>query len=122
MISVVTASIRRTAFVAAVLTATVFSTSACVKGAPLAPSSGTWSFKGSVNTTATSPIAGALLTVVDGPSQGSQASTDSGGHFTFANLASGRFTVTITADGFQGASPVVDLYADVEANFALAIR
>ena len=31
-------------------------------------------------------------------------------------------TVTITADGFQGASPVVDLYADVEANFALAIR
>ncbi len=65
------------------------------------------------------PIAGAELTVVSGANRNARVNSDAGGRYLFTDLEEGRFTVTIAARGFATATPVVDLYHDVDATFAL---
>ena len=65
------------------------------------------------------PIVGAELTVVSGVNINAAVRTDMSGRYIFAGLESGRFTVAVVAPGYRSAQPVVDLYRDTEANFAL---
>ncbi len=100
--------------------AVAFAASACTgTAAPLAPSSGPWRFSGTVSTISGAPISGAEFIVVDGVNVGARATSDAGGRFVFHELESGRFTVTIGAPGFVSVTPVVDLFTDLDVNFAL---
>jgi hypothetical protein len=65
------------------------------------------------------PIAGAELTVVSGVNVNTKVTTDSAGRYVFSALESGRFTVAVAAPGFVSTRPVVDLYRDIQVNFAL---
>jgi hypothetical protein len=113
-------SVRRAYARAAVLVALTLTAAACAKSLPLAPTgTGPWRFSGTVATFAGAPIAGAQLTVVDGVNLGEQIRTDAAGRFAFASLEGGRFTMTIAAPGFVSVTPLVDLAADLEVNFAL---
>jgi hypothetical protein len=97
--------------------------SACTASSPLSSSSGPWRFSGTVSrldgAQVGGPIAGAELTVLSGSNTNARVTTDAGGRYAFTALESGRFTVAIAAPGYQRATPVVDLYRDIEANFAL---
>jgi hypothetical protein len=101
----------------------LLTTSACTAPAPLAPSEGPFQFSGTVSALDGSrtggPIAGAELTVVDGVNLHARVTSDAAGRYVFSGLESGRFAVSIAAPGFVGVVPVVDLYRDIEVNFAL---
>lgn len=102
------------------IVAALLASTACVgKTSPVAPSEGPWRFTGNVSNTASLPIVGARLTVQDGVNRGTQVTSDSAGNYAFDRLASGRFTVVISASGFTSVSPLVDLYRDLDVNFAL---
>lgn len=97
--------------------------SACVNStSPLAPASadGTARFTGSISSMAGAKIAGARLTVLTGPNKDAQVTTDAGGHYEFSSLQSGSFNVLIEAPGFASIAPKIDLYSDIDANFALS--
>lgn len=99
---------------------------ACADVSTLAPTLGTLRFSGSVSALANArvgdPIAGARLTVIDGANSNHTVSSDGRGRFEFTNLESGRFTVAIAAPGYVSATPVVDLYRDIDVNFGLSPR
>jgi hypothetical protein len=59
------------------------------------------------------------LTVLSGVNINAKVTTDISGRYVFTALDSGRFTVTVAAPGYLSAAPVVDLYRDVDVNFAL---
>lgn len=102
---------------------TSFLSSACVKStSPLAPAAadGTARFTGSISSMAGVKIAGARLTVLTGPNKDTQVMTDAGGHYEFSSLQSGSFNVLIEAPGFASIVPKIDLYSDIDANFALS--
>jgi hypothetical protein len=67
-------------------------------------------------------IAGAELTVVSGVNANARVISDGSGRYDFSALDSGRFTMAISAPGYVSATPVVDLYRDIEVNFALTPR
>ena len=100
--------------------------SACAAPSPFTPSTGRWQFSGTVSRVERgqvgSPIAGAELSVVSGVNMNAKVTTDVSGRYLFTGLESGRFTVAVAARGYLSATPVVDLYRDTEANFALAPR
>ena len=113
-------SVRRAYARAAVLVVLTVSAAACAKSAPLAPTgTGPWRFSGTVGTIASAPLEGAQRTVTDGVNLGAQVRTDAAGRYAFTSLEGGRFTVTIAAPGFLSVTPVVDLFTDLEVNFAL---
>lgn len=97
---------------------------ACAAPSPLTPTAGRWQFSGTVSRTERgqvgSPIAGAELSVVSGVNINAKVTTDASGRYLFTGLESGRFTVAVAARGYLRATPIVDLYRDTEANFALA--
>jgi hypothetical protein len=59
------------------------------------------------------------LTVLSGVNINAKVTTDILGRYVFTALESGRFTVAVAAPGYLSATPVVDLYRDIEVNFAL---
>jgi hypothetical protein len=65
-------------------------------------------------------IGGARLTVMSGPNQDAQATTDSQGRFALPGLEAGSFDLLIEAPGFKSITPRVDLFRDIVANFALS--
>ena len=69
-----------------------------------------------------SPIAGAELTVVTGVNRNTKVTSDKTGHFAFTALEADKFTVTIAASGYVSATPEVNLYRDIDADFALKPR
>jgi hypothetical protein len=97
-------------------------TAACSMPSPIAPSNGPWRFSGTISAMDGSriggPIAGAELTVLDGLG-GPKTRSDAFGHYVLVGLETGRFTVTIVAPGYVSATPIVDMYRDTDANFAL---
>ena len=102
------------------LLALALATTACIAPpAPLEPN-GTWQFSGAISNTSGGNIGGARLTVVNGPNQDAQATTDVQGRFAFAGLEAGSFEVLIEAPGFKSITPRVDLFRDIVANFALS--
>ena len=100
--------------------------SACAVPSPLDPSDGPFRFSGTISGIAGgrlgAPIAGAVIKVVKGVNAEARTSTDAGGRFAFDHLETGRFTVEVTAPGYVAVLPVVDLYRDVDATFALQPR
>ena len=106
-----------------VLLAALLVTSACATPSPVTPSEGTWRFSGSVSAMAgervVGPLPGAQLTVVSGVNTNTTVTSDAAGRYSFEGLESGRFTVAIEAPGFVSATPVIDLYRDIEVDFAL---
>lgn len=111
-----------------VLAPVLFMASACAVASSSAPTfaPGSYTFSGTISGLKGgqigNPIAGAELVVVNGTNANAHVTSDGGGHYAFAGLESGRFTVSITAPGFVSASPIVDLYRDTEVNFALTPR
>src|SRR5580693_7964074 len=99
-------------------------TTACVVGplTPVTPTStdGTVTFTGDIVSRTGGSIAGARLTVLNGVNKDAQATTDGAGHYAFPNLQSGSFNVLIAANGFASISPQVDLFIDLDVNFALS--
>jgi hypothetical protein len=67
----------------------------------------------------TGPLAGAVLTVVNGPNNNARVTTDAAGRFAFDRLEAGRLTVNIGAAGYVAVTPVIDLYQDIDTNFGL---
>ena len=99
-------------------------TSSCTRLSPFAPTEGPFRFSGTVSalTGAHSPIRGAELVVIKGVNTNTKVLSDASGRYMFDGLERGRFTISIAAPGFVSVSPVVDLYRDIEVNFALTPR
>lgn len=100
--------------------------SACAMPAGVEPSPGPWRFSGTVSArqggTVARPIGGAQLTVLTGVNANTRVTSDASGHFVFDALTADRFAVAIEAAGYLSATPTVNLYRDVDANFALEPR
>jgi hypothetical protein len=106
------------------LVCAVLAASGCVQPVPGSPSAGPWRFAGSVwaleGAASAGPVTGAELTVIHGVNKDATVRTDEAGHYEFLALESGRFTLAIAARGYVTVTPVVELYRDTEANFALS--
>lgn len=93
---------------------------------PVTPSAGPWRFSGTVQRVVGNqlggPIPGAELTVLSGPNSNATVTTDETGRYAFTGLEGDKFTVAVAAPGYVSAKPVVNLFRDVEANFALSPR
>ena len=93
---------------------------------PVAPLPGPWRFSGTVSRSNGSqvgtPIGGAELLVVNGANLNARTTTDGAGRYVFTALDTGTFTLAIGAPGYVSVTPVVALYKDLEANFALQAR
>lgn len=112
----------RTNLVLMLLVAGMTSVAGCaVPISPATPSNGAWRFSGTISSTAGARIAGALLTVQEGANKGTRAASDVAGRFLFERLEAGKFKVVIEAPGFVSVTPIVDLYWDVDADFALRL-
>ena len=111
----------RSATIVVLLVAAAALISACVV-VPVTPVSpgGMVRFTGAIVSLAGGPIAGARLTVLNGVNKDAQATTDATGHYAFASLQTGTFNVLIAANGFTSITPQVDLFVDLDANFALS--
>ena len=111
----------RSATIVVLLVAAAALISACVV-VPLTPVSpvGMVRFTGSIVSLAGGQIAGARLTMLDGVNKDAQATTDATGHYAFASLQSGTFNVLIAANGFTSITPQVNLFSDLDVNFALS--
>ena len=105
---------------AAVFAIALFAADACIKRSSLAPGDGPWSLSGTITSLSGGRIAGARLMVLDGPNRDVQTTTDAAGRYAFQSLERGRFSVLIEASGFVSITPLVDLFRDIEATFALA--
>jgi hypothetical protein len=86
---------------------------------PVRPSNGAWRLSGTVSSSSGGPIAGAVFTVQDSANKDAQVSSDGSGRYLFPRLESGRFRMVIDAPGFVSVAPVIDLYQDLEVDFAL---
>jgi hypothetical protein len=103
-----------------VAVAVMLATTGCtVMEPPVRPSNGAWRLSGTVISSTGGPIAGALFTVQDSANRDAQVISDASGRYVFASLESGRFRMVIDAHGFQSVAPVIDLYQDLEVDFAL---
>jgi hypothetical protein len=77
---------------------------------------------GTINESGTThPIAGATVTVVDGPDAGRSAVTDAGGAYTLANLTTGSFNLRATRTDYETQTIAVSLTADARVDFALKL-
>ena len=86
---------------------------------PVRPSNGAWRLAGTVISSTGGPIPGALFTVQDSANKDAQVISDASGRYEFARLESGRFKMIIDAPGFVSVAPVIDLFQDLEVDFAL---
>ena len=112
----------RTNLVLLMLVAGMIAVAGCAEPlSPVTPSNGAWRFSGTISSTARVPIAGALLTVQEGPNKGTRAASDVAGRFLFERLEAARFKVVIEAPGFVSVTPIVDLRWDVDVDFSLRL-
>jgi hypothetical protein len=114
----------RSATIVVLLVVAVALSCACVvvPATPVSPVSpdGMVRFTGAIISLAGGQIAGARLTVLNGVNKDAQVTTDATGHYAFASLQSGTFNVLIAANGFTSITPQIDLFQNLDANFALS--
>jgi outer membrane cobalamin receptor len=67
------------------------------------------------------PVAGATVVAIGSTSAPSTASTDDGGRFTFANLAEGRYDITVSAPGLFAEVRGVSSHSGTALEVALAV-
>jgi hypothetical protein len=90
---------------------------------PASPTPTTHMLSGTVTDSATGAgIAGATVTVQDGPNANRFASTDGSGRYTLPDLQQGGFTARATARYYNGFSKSVTLAGNLVANYSLAPR
>jgi hypothetical protein len=113
----------RSCVLAVSLLMVLLAASACTRTTPLEPSPGPWRLSGTVSGITSPgvfvPLGGATLTVIDGVNLDARTTSDAAGRYAFEALAGGRFTLWITAPGYSDVTPVVELFRDTGANFAL---
>ena len=81
-----------------------------------------WMLSGVVTSSpAGGPLNGALLTIVDGPDAGRQATTDSLGRYALTDLQSAGFTVRASAKGYREMAKGITLTGNVQADFVLEL-
>ena len=67
------------------------------------------------------PIAGAVLSVVDGANAGKTATTNANGEYSFNELRRETFSVSVSASGYVTSGFAVDLGAGVTRDFSLSL-
>jgi hypothetical protein len=87
--------------------------------APTTPTAVTWTLSGTVTSNTGAPIAGAELTILDGPDAMTGAVTGTSGQFAMFGLRQAGFTVRATAKGYQSLSKGVSLMANTALDFQL---
>jgi Carboxypeptidase regulatory-like domain len=88
---------------------------------PTTPTATTYTLSGTVtNATTAAPIAGATVTIGDGPNAGRSATTDGAGSFSITGLQSSGFTVTVAAAGYVTATKGVGLISNQTITVQLA--
>jgi hypothetical protein len=109
-----------------VLLVTLISTWACSDSNGTAPSPSpspsptTFSLSGKINDSDTSAaVAGATVSVADGPNAGQSATTDSSGNYSFTALQQSGFTVSVSAPSYISQSLGVTLTSNRTLNFSL---
>lgn len=78
-----------------------------------------WNLTGSVRGSSGVQIAGAVVTVLDGPNNGRQATSDVAGRYGFSGLQQGGFTLRASASGFQDVQVAVTLTENRVEDFQL---
>ncbi len=87
-----------------------------------APTAQLYTLTGTISSAAGSGIAGATVSVADGPNAGKTSSADGSGRYSLSGLAFAGFTVNVSAPGFAGTSRGISLSASsttATANFTL---
>jgi hypothetical protein len=117
-------SVKRSPFAfGVVLTAALVIVPACSMPTQVTPSTGPWSFSGTVfardDAKVGAPIAGAKLTLTRDDEVRARATSDTTGRYVFNEVEAGRFRLTISAPGFATLTPSVDLDRNLQADFAM---
>lgn len=68
---------------------------------PVPPAFQDFRLSGSVSDTASRPLAGSQVEVIDGPRAGTSATTDESGRFSMPGTFTGNITLTASKDGYQ---------------------
>lgn len=95
---------------------------ACGRGnsTTTSPTPTAWSLTGQVTDSTTStPIPGATVSIVDGPNAGKSTTTDTSGSYSFTGLQQSGFTVNVSADGYFSSSKGVTLTSNQTVSFHL---
>jgi len=79
----------------------------------------TFSLSGKIVSFGATPIAGATVSIGDGPNAGQVATTDSAGQYQFTALQQSGFTVTVSATDYMPQSMGVTLTSNRTLNFSL---
>lgn len=85
---------------------------------PTTPTSTTFTLSGIVSSGGAA-VAGAVITVLDGPNANQTAATSTDGRYSFASLKSGGFTIRTTAPDYVTTTQPVTLIANQTANIEL---
>jgi hypothetical protein len=117
-------SVKRSPFTSSVVaTAVLVVMAACSMPTQVTPSTGPWSFSGTVfardDVKLGAPIAGAQLTLTRDDVVRARSTSDTSGRYVFNAVEAGRFRLTISAPGFATLTPSVDLDRDLQADFAM---
>jgi hypothetical protein len=102
-------------------TVTCGSSSPSTPSTPSTPSAQTFTLSGTVTVSGSvsTPISGATVTILDGPSAGQSKTTDATGKYSFEGLTQAGFTTRAAAAGFTTANKPVTLTASTVLDFAL---
>ena len=81
----------------------------------------TWNLSGTVTESgpASTPIAGAAVTVMDGPNEGTAATSDSQGAYQFTGLEAGQLSINASAEGYESSTANISLTSDTTLDFLL---
>jgi len=81
-----------------------------------------WMLSGLVTSSpAGGPLSGSVVTIVDGPDAGRQATADSLGRYALADLHPAGFSVRASAKGYRDMTRGITLTANVQADFVLEL-
>ena len=81
----------------------------------------TWNLSGTVTESgpASTPIAGAAVTGMDGPNEGTAATSDSQGAYQFTGLEAGQLSINASAEGYESSTANISLTSDTTLDFLL---